>query len=92
MSLPEERLKVVYDIFTKGWQFLKELLKDYPEFPQKKLSEEQWEEIIQKQAEKYEEVKKLYEDKALLTLYRSLSLAAINYMEKEGEVYADKKD
>ena len=61
-------------------------------FPQKKLSEEQWEAIIQKQAEKYEEIKKLYEDEALLTLYRSLSLASISYMEKEDEVYANKKD
>lgn len=92
MSLPEEKLKTVYGIFTKGWQFLKELLQEYPEFPQKKLSEGQWEAIIQKQAEKYEEIKKLYEDEALLTLYRSLSLASISYMEKEDEVYANKKD
>lgn len=92
MSLTEERLKAVYGVFTKGWQFLKEILQEYPEFPQKPLTEEQWEAIIKRQAEKYEEAKELYKDEALFSLYRSLATAAVQYMAKEGGAYENKKN
>lgn len=92
MSLTEEKLKAVYGVFSKGWQLLKGILQEYPEFPQKPLTEEQWEEIIQKQTDKYEEAKEFYKDEALFTLYRSLSFSAITYMEAEGKAYENKKN
>ena len=92
MSLSEERLKAVYGVFSEGWKFLKQLLQEYPEFPQKPLTDEQWEAIVQKQSEKYEEGKEYYKDEALFSLYRSMLLAAGKYMEVEGKAYENKKD
>lgn len=85
MSLPEEKLKAVYGVFGKGWQFLKELLQEYPEFPEKPLTEEQWEAIIKKQEQKLAELQELEKDEALLVLFRSLLLAATNYLEEEAK-------
>lgn len=92
MSLTEERLKAVYGIYSEGWKFLKQLLQEYPEFPQKPLTDEQWEDIIQKQNEKYEEAKNSYKDEALFSLYRSMLLAAGKYLEVEGKAYENKKN